>query len=55
MDSTSSCPTVNDEPGVAWSIPAGSKSTCSKAQRIGQSTFHTSLPSNSVDRLVVPE
>ena len=55
MSSTSECPTVNDEPGVAWSMPAGSKSTCSKAQRIGQSTFQTSLPSNSVERLVMPE
>ena len=53
-DSTSSWPTVNDDPGVAWSMPAGSKSTCSKAHRIGQSTFHTSLPSFCVARLVTP-
>ncbi len=52
--STSSWPTVNDEPGVAWSMPAGSKSTCSNAQRIGQSTFQTSLPSFWVARLVTP-
>ena len=37
-----------------WSRPAGSKFTFSKAQRIGQSTFQTSLPSVSVDRSVVP-
>ena len=51
-DSTSSWPTVNDDPGVAWSMPAGSKSTCSTAHRIGQSTFQTSLPSSWVARLV---
>ena len=55
MSSTSECPTVNDEPGVAWSMPAGSKSTCSKAQRIGQSTFQTSFPSKSEESTVLPE
>src|SRR3954463_12021283 len=37
-------PTTNDEPGDWWSTPDGSKTTPSYAQRIGQSTFHTSLP-----------
>src|SRR5262245_57032470 len=37
-------PTTNDEPGDEWSTPDGSKTTPSYAQRIGQSTFHTSLP-----------
>ena len=35
-------------------MPAGSKSTCSNAHRIGQSTFQTSLPSFWVARLVTP-
>src|SRR5690348_2729971 len=42
--STISPPTWNDDPGDEWSTPEGSKSTPSYAQRIGQSTFHTSLP-----------
>src|SRR5256885_3425771 len=37
-------PTTYDEPGEEWSTPEGSKTTPSYAQRIGQSTFHTSLP-----------
>ena len=37
-------PTTNDEPGDEWSTPDGSKCTPSYAQRIGQSTFQTSLP-----------
>ena len=41
---TSSPPTSYDEPGDEWSTPDGSKSTPSYAQRIGQSTFQTSLP-----------
>src|SRR5215467_2475630 len=41
---TISPPTWNDEPGDEWSTPLGSKSTPSYAHRIGQSTFHTSLP-----------
>ncbi len=50
---TSSWPTVKDDPGVTWSMPAGSKSTFSNAQRIGQSTLQTSLPSFWVARLVM--
>ncbi len=42
--STRSPPTSNDEPGEEWSTPDGSKTTPSNAQRIGQSTFHASLP-----------
>src|SRR3954465_11925248 len=46
-------PTWNDEPGNEWSTPDGSKITPSYAQRIGQSTFHTSLPRlNSLSRTV---
>ena len=37
-------PTTNEEPGEEWSTPEGSKTTPSYAQRIGQSTFQTSLP-----------
>ena len=37
-----------------WSRPAGSKSTFSHAQRIGQSTFQTSLPPSCVATLVEP-
>src|SRR5262245_55716167 len=37
-------PTTNEEPGELWSTPDGSKITPSYAQRMGQSTFHTSLP-----------
>src|SRR3712207_6546642 len=37
-------PTTNEEPGDEWSTPDGSKCTPSYAHRIGQSTFHTSLP-----------
>ena len=46
-------PTTNDEPGRRWSTPEGSKITPSYAQRIGQSTFQTSLPRlNSVSSTV---
>lgn len=46
-------PTTNDEPGEEWSTPLGSKITPSYAQRIGQSTFQTSLPRlNSLSRTV---
>src|SRR5215213_1634332 len=41
---TSWLPTTNDDPGDWWSTPEGSKTTPSCAQRIGQSTFQTSLP-----------
>ena len=52
---TSCPPTTNDEPGDWWSTPEGSKTTPSYAQRIGQSTFHTSLPwSNSRSSTVSP-
>jgi hypothetical protein len=34
----------SDDPGEEWSTPLGSKITPSYAQRIGQSTFQTSLP-----------
>jgi hypothetical protein len=44
---TSCSPTVKLEPGDEWSTPAGSKVTRSYAQRIGQSTFQTSLPATS--------
>ncbi len=37
-------PTTYEEPGEEWSTPLGSKTTPSYAQRIGQSTFQTSLP-----------
>src|SRR6185436_8076925 len=37
-------PTTNDDPGEEWSTPDGSNTTFSYAHRIGQSTFHTSLP-----------
>src|SRR5512144_1235288 len=50
---TSWLPTVKLEPGEEWSTPDGSKSTPLKAQRIGQSTFQTSLPRlNSLSRTV---
>lgn len=50
---TSCWPTIHEEPGDWWSTPDGSKSTPLKAQRIGQSTFQTSLPrSNSLSRTV---
>ena len=46
-------PTWKDEPGEEWSTPDGSKTTPSYAQRIGQSTFQTSLPRlNSLSRTV---
>src|SRR4051794_24893289 len=49
-------PTTNDEPGEEWSTPDGSKITPSYAQRIGQSTFQTSLPRlNSLSRTVSPK
>src|SRR5579859_4283530 len=41
---TSRPPTTKEEPGEEWSTPDGSKATPSYAQRIGQSTFQTSLP-----------
>src|SRR5262249_45708763 len=41
---TSARPTVKLPVGAWWSSPAGSNETPSCAQRIGQSTFHTSLP-----------
>src|SRR5215831_18154524 len=37
-------PTTKDDPGEEWSTPDGSKTTPSYAHRMGQSTFHTSLP-----------
>src|SRR6478736_6739391 len=39
-----SLPTTKLLPGLWWSTPDGSNITCSCPQRIGQSTFHTSLP-----------
>ncbi len=48
-------PTTQAEPGEWWSTPEGSKTTPSYAHRIGQSTFHTSLPrSCSASRTVSP-
>ena len=47
-------PTTKDDPGEEWSTPDGSKTTPSYAQRIGQSTFHTSLPWFSSARRMVP-
>ena len=45
----------SDEPGEEWSTPDGSKTTPSYAQRIGQSTFQTSLPRlNSLSSTVSP-
>jgi len=46
-------PTTNDDPGDWWSTPDGSKATPSNAQRIGQSTFQTSLPLVKVSRSTV--
>ncbi len=46
-------PTWKLDPGEEWSTPLGSKITPSYAQRMGQSTFQTSLPRlNSVSRTV---
>lgn len=46
-------PTWKLEPGEEWSTPLGSKTTPSCAQRMGQSTFQTSLPRlNSLRRTV---
>jgi len=47
-------PTSKLLPGEEWSSPPGSKSTVSKVQRIGQSTFHTSFPSTLSLRLKAP-
>ena len=44
ISDTSCPPTTHDDPGEWWSTPAGSNTTPSYTQRIGQSTFHTSLP-----------
>ena len=46
-------PTTKDDPGDEWSTPDGSKTTPSYAHRIGQSTFHTSLPWWYSDRRTV--
>src|SRR2546421_6106827 len=46
-------PTTYDEPGEVWSTPEGSNTTPSYAQRIGQSTFHTSLPRSYSDSRTV--
>src|SRR5690606_18037502 len=52
---TISPPTTQADPGERWSTPDGSNTTPSYAQRIGQSTFHTSLPrSCSASRTVSP-
>src|SRR6185369_2490055 len=48
-------PTTKDDPGEEWSTPDGSKVTPSYAHRIGQSTFHTSLPLVNSLRYTVSE
>lgn len=56
MSRTICPPTTNDDPGEEWSTPLGSKITPSYAQRMGQSTFQTSLPRlNSLSRTVSPK